>query len=198
MLQQFSKLMGCVCLCALFAFAAKAEEQTRYDQFLQSTGPAATVRTMGLFILASAHEPENVQTQIARFWWSNNPELELSEAQRDLASAAFRKQFETVKRVVQEAGFSSLSFAGFTQFGTINSVEIYYAADSATGPVVFRVSITFRDDAGPLLHDISIFRGFEQAREAIGEIQFVAGKNIASVSYDPKPDGQREGGNDAN
>ncbi|MGB0769054.1 MAG: hypothetical protein ACPGYV_15265, partial [Phycisphaeraceae bacterium] len=80
----------------------------------------------------------------------------------------------------------SLNFAGFTTLGTINSVELYYAADTMKGPVMFRMSIMFRQEAGPLLYAIDVFQGFAKVREIYQEIDFPPGENIASVSYDPE------------
>lgn len=173
-------------LVALLTTLAVAQTGSRYQELLAAPGTSMTVRSLGLAMLALPLERQHMEQQLMAVWWANNPQLDLGETPRELEIAKLRRQLDRVESVVRQYKLSELSLCGFTQIGTVKNIDLYYAANSNAGPILFRASVAFHDGAaGARLHEIRIYEGFEEARQAVAQISEFAAKEVATITYRP-------------
>lgn len=178
----FALLIVCTSL------ASKAEE-SRYDEMLKSASIVNTVKSLGTAFLALPTEREQLEPQLASVWWANNPVLGVGEARRDIEMARFKQQLDGVQDMVVEHRISRLILAGATPYGTVNNLDLFFVAETYSGPMAIRVSVYFSRDRGPFLFAIDSFKGFSDCREVLREIKHPAGKQVFSVdiNQDQKP-----------
>lgn len=188
-------LIGALCLAA----PVKAEDQAPlpYDQLMASPGAVSTVRSFALLVLATPHQRANIETRVRSIWWASNPELELGDAEYELAMSELVTQFDDVERVAGKHKLRKLDLMGFSRVGTRRSLDLYYAADSNVGPILFRLSVSFREGQQPLLHEVKVFEGFKAARTALEQVQFFAGNRVASYAITPRGEEAEQAGEDA-
>lgn len=170
---------------ALTATHAVADTENRYQEMLQSEAHAQTVRSLGFLMLALPHERETVYPQFERYFWINQVDVEISDSVRELEASRLADQVDDVEAIVEERNIDRLELAGFTQVGTIRNLDLFYAADSASGPVMIRASIAFIEDGPPRFHSLRLFTGWDEVRTATGTIQHKADRQTASVTYRP-------------
>ncbi len=174
-------------LSAGLAVPVTAEDSTRYERLLQAPIASSTVFSYANALLVLPQERDSIEEQLSQRWWANNQELSMQAAQRTLLASEFKHQLDEAEQAVRKHEIRRLVLAGFTQVGTVQNLDLYYAGSSLSGPIIFRVSIAFRPDAEPLLFGIRVFAGFEEARDAIAAIQHLAGDRTASITLDQEP-----------
>ena len=176
---------------------AFSEDASRYEELVQSPGAAKTIQNFALLVLATPVNREVVEEKLKPIWWANNPMLKMDAAERKLAMSELTVQLDAVEKAVVRHEISRLELAGFSLVGTQRCMDFYYAADTARGPVVFRLSVSFENAPRPSLHGITVIQGFEKVRQAEAEIQHRAGKRVASYTAEPKGKEQDEPGDNA-
>lgn len=187
-------------LCIVVAIAglsvpASAEEPSRYEELMASPGAAKTVQDFALVILATPLRRGQIEAQMRPVWWANHPNINMNDADRTLAMSEFVNQFDEVERVVGGHQLRKLDLIGFSKVGTQRNLELYYAADSKRGPILFRLSLSFNEEGQPTLHGIGVFVGFDAVRDEVVHLQHHAGKRVASYTIDPAPKDEDNGPN---
>ena len=94
-------------------------------------------------------------------------------------------QLGRFERAVMRHDIRRLYLAGINRIGTKRNLDLFLAADTAHGPVIFCVSVTLGNKTQAALHEVKTFEGWDEAREADAQIQFHPGDSVASVSYTP-------------
>lgn len=183
-------LMLIACVCAAGPASAQ-QQQSRYEELMASEGAAATVRSFAMMVLAMPLQRANIEARMRPLWWASNPELVLSDAEYELAMSDLVTQCDEVERVAGKHKLRKISLAGFSIIGTQRNLDLYYAADSNAGPILFRLSVSFMEGQMQRLHGLAVFEGFDAARDAADKIQHHSGKRVAS--YTITPDGEDAG-----
>ena len=168
---------------------AEGESESRYDEVIKSKAHMDTILSLGVIMLALPHEREGIDPQVAQLAWYNHADAGLDERGKEIAAADMKLQLDTVSEVVEQHGLRRLSLIGLSYVGDLNNLDLYYAANTAYGPVIFRVS-TYFDPAGPpRLFSLAVFKGWQACRNIMPRIEQRAGKKVLRVSYsgDAKP-----------
>ena len=181
-----SGLFFTVFLPMLVALPTMAADNSRYEEMMRAPATSSTVLTYANALLVLPTERKSLEVQLQQRWWANSPELSLDSSQRKIEAATLRSQLDAAEKAVEKHALRELILMGFTQVGTAQNLEFYYASNSHSGPVIFRVSVVFREDKYPLLFGIHVYEGFDQAREVIPQVQYFAGSRIARISLDEK------------
>jgi len=163
---------------------AEGESVSRYEELMKSKAYTDSIRTLGLTILALPYEREDLEPQIAQYAWYNQADAGLDEADRELAASDMRCQLDAVSRVVEKYGIGIVKLIGITHVGNINNIDLYYAADTPHGPVIFRVSVYFDPADPPRLFSLAVFEGWKECRDVMPSVQHRAGDKIFGVTYD--------------
>lgn len=165
---------------------AYAEEASFYDRLMSGKTVPTAVKNLALFIFVTPTQREVVDASLKPVWWANHPGLEMGDAEKKRAMGLYKTQFDALGKAVGKYKIRSMKLAGFTQIGTMRNLDLYYAADSAKGPIIFRVSVSFDKNPKPWLHEVKVYEGFKPAREAIAQIQHLPTTRVASFNANPK------------
>lgn len=187
-------LLTCLALFMLIVATPAPAQASRYEELMASPGAAKTVQDIALVILATPLRRDKIDEKMGAIWWANNPTLRLDAAERNMAMSDLKNQLDVVEEVAGREKLRKLDFVGFSKVGTQRNLEFYYASDSARGPIVFRLSLSFGDDGKVTLHGVKVFEGFDASRGAVAEIQHHAGQRVASYTIDPDKKDDEDGG----
>lgn len=164
---------------------ASADDGEAYDRMVKAPALTTTMKSLSMMIMASPYNGEKIEAEVWRFWWANQPGVDITEETQNLAAAQMRRQIATFRRTVLRHDIRQLYLAGINRIGTKRNLDLFLAAETKQGPVIFRVSVTLGDKSQASLHEVKTFEGWEEAREADAQIQFHPGDSVASVSYTP-------------
>lgn len=184
-----------IALTTLLTMPAQSQEASRYERLIASPGTAKTVKSFGLGMLAMPDSRDILEPRFTEIWWANNPDVDMNLAQREISLAQFSAQIDAIVDAVGRHKIERLELAGWSSVGTVRNMDLYYAADTPSGPVMFRVTMAMSEGESPWLHGIEVFEGFEESREATRQIMYHPTKRVASMRK-PEPKEQPEDGAD--
>jgi hypothetical protein len=118
----------------------------------------------------------------------------MDEGMRKIEITKLHNQLKSIAVAVGKHKIEELTFIGFSQIGSINYIDLYYAADTPSGPVIFRASVFAPGNKHHLTHEFAVFEGWKQARQAVTQIQHRAGKTTLEIIYEKekKKKGEKE------
>lgn len=163
---------------------AEGESVSHYEELMKSKAYTDSIRTLGLTILALPYEREDLEPQIAQYAWYNQVDAGQDETDRELAASDMRRQLDAVSRVVEKYGIGIVKLIGVSHVGNVNNVDLYYAANTPHGPVIFRVSAYFDPKDPPRLFSLAVFEGWKECRDVMPSVEHRAGDKIFGVTYD--------------
>jgi len=182
-------------LCALVicfgGLPVQAQESSEYVDFIRAEATFDTMRSYAMVPLALPFERELLQPQLQQVWWANNPELALKEQRREISNSEFVNHLDRIDQLAEKYRIRKIEFSGFTPIGSNQDLDLYFKARTDIGPIMYRFSVSFRDEGRPLLHGIKVFEGFDASRQAIRDVRIVAGDRVASFTYDPAQRGHQ-------
>lgn len=164
---------------------AFADDGSAYDRMVKAPAMTTTMKSLSTLIMASPYNGEKVEQEVWRFWWANQPDVDIVEETQNLAAAQMRRQIAAFRKAVLRHKITRLHLTGINMVGTKRNLDLFLAAETAQGPVIFRASVTFREKGKASLHEVKTFEGWDEAREADSQIQFHPGESVYSVSYTP-------------
>jgi len=176
-------LITCLAMSAPFA---AGDEKSRYDELIKSPGPLKTIRSLGLMIMAIPNEYEKVYPQIESSWWAKQPEVKMDDAVRKQEISRLQNQLKDIITTVVKHKIRRLHFIGFSQIGTIDQLDLFYAAETPSGPVIFRASVSTINNKPARLHELTVFKGWKESRRAIAQIHHKSGKTTLTMTLQPK------------
>jgi len=177
-------ILASLALAVVMPGIAAGETGTRYDDMLKSEAHAQTIRSLAMLMLALPHERETVIPQLEQYAWFNQTDAGLTKSVKELEEARLTKQLDSVEKLVEKYGIRRFALAGFTSVGTIENLDLYFAANTAQGPVVVRISIYFAEE-GPRLFGFEVFEGWQEVRTATAGIEHRPGQAVVAVTYTP-------------
>ncbi|MEX2212700.1 MAG: hypothetical protein WD768_01145 [Phycisphaeraceae bacterium] len=173
--------LPCVIVFALLASPVlAADDSSRYEDLVQSQEHLTTIRSLAVAMMSLPYDRENVVRQLHEHLWANKPDAKLNDATRELENAKLGNQLKTIEKLMVEYEADSLDLIGFTQVGSMNYLDLYYSFETPKGPVVIRASMYFMKGGGRIFGFVP-FEGWDKVRDLQGQIQYRAGKAIASV-----------------
>lgn len=150
---------------------AQEEKPDPYRVLMSQPTISKFVQTFGSMVLSLPADAEIIRPALGKIWWASNAAAELTDEQRRESIEEFVGQYEKLVAATEYHQVPHLEIAGFTKIGSTRNFDIFYAGDSDQGPVMYRLSVSFRDRTNPWIYGIEVYSGFEEVREASRAIE---------------------------
>jgi hypothetical protein len=167
---------------------AQEEDQDPYRLLMSQPAISKFVQTFGSMVLSLPDDAEKIRPAIVRIWWASNAATDLTDEQRAESFELFGNQYENLVAATDTHVVTHLEIAGFAKIGSTRNLDIFYAGDSDQGPVMYRLSVSFRDQTNPWIYGIEVYSGFEDIREASKAIKISSGLRPLVVKKRPVND----------
>jgi hypothetical protein len=185
-------LAGITCF-TLMTPPAHAEQNTRYEEMVESPAHSQTIRSFGMMFLAAPTEFEHMYRQLEAIWWAKQPEVEMNDEMREMQISKLRIQLKEIARVVSKHKITRMQFAGYTQIGSMQNLDLYFSANTPSGPIIIRASMSSSIGKKHRLHEFVVYDGWKESRQAVKQIQEKAGKTVVEITYKkPKKNSTRK------
>ena len=169
---------------------ADGDSAGRYEQMLASPAHTQTIRSLALLMMSLPIEREVVAPQLQQYAWFNFADAGLSESVQAVERARLEQQLDAIEEAVGDYGIRRLVLAGVTEVGTVQNLDLYFAAATSHGPVMVRASVWFKE-GDPRLFGFEVFEGWDECRPAAAEIQHRAGDQVVSVVLEEAAEGRQ-------
>jgi hypothetical protein len=161
-----------VLLIAAFCSLDRADEVL--DDLMTTPAMAVTIKTLGIFACSgrlSVKDVEHNKTEFKKNFWAFEPDVKLSDQEVAEQEKFFDQMWDSVYAVSAEYNVNQVSFIGCDTVLLSQCVDMYYAAFTTKGPVLFKFSVEFKVNEHARLFNAQTYTKWDQIKEIVRGIQ---------------------------